>query len=174
MAPLPTSSFFCESGDHEDCPHKFGVAASLRGKKSRAMLCACECHASCSLGNLREASEEEWEATCNCPGSAAGRIRSRQVRAEMAGVQARHREVMSSIDLGRDETPEQIKALILDGYAQRGWEPPSDFDRLSRITAAATSSRAPGLRVAVELGRTIRSAIVALRSADPPARDRKS
>jgi hypothetical protein len=174
VAPLPTLSFFCESDDHEDCAHKFGVAASVRGTNSRAMLCACECHASCPLGELREIPEEEWEATCTCPGSAAGRVGNRQVRAKIASAQERHREVMSSIDLGRDKTPEQIRALILDAYAQRGWEAPSDSEWLSRITSAGTARRAPGFRVAVELGRTIRSAIVALRSDDPPARDRKS
>jgi hypothetical protein len=174
VAPLPLLSFFCESGDHEDCAHKFGVAASLRGTNSRAMLCACECHASCPLAAFREVPEEEWEATCTCPGSAAGRVRDGQVRGEIAGMQERHREVMSSIDLGRDKTPEQIRALILDAYAQRGWEAPSDFEWLSRITSAGTARRAPGFRVAVELGRTIRSVIVALRSGDPPAKDPES
>ena len=174
MAPAPTLSFFCESADHHDCAHKFGVSASLRGRKSRAMLCACECHASCPLRDLREVPEEEWEASCTCPGSAAGRVRDHEVHAKIADAQARHREVMSSIDLGSGKPPEQIQALILSAYAQRGWEPPSDFERLSRIISAGTARRARGFRVAVELGKTIRSAIVALRSDDSPEKARDS
>lgn len=97
-----------------NCGHKLGVAVSLLGRQSRTTLCACECHASCLLGKLREVTEGEWEATCSCPGSAAARARHREVHAEIADALARHREVMSSIDLGRGKTPGENEALILN------------------------------------------------------------
>lgn len=174
MPVPPKMSFLCEAGDHSDCGHKFGTAASLLGRGSRAMLCECECHASCPLGELSEVSDEEWQTRCTCPGSVAARVRSREARQHIATMQARHREVMESIDLGRGKTPDEIKTLIQDAYVERGWESPTSFESASRLASAATARRARGLRVAFEFGKALRSAANKLRAADSPENDRES
>jgi hypothetical protein len=70
----------------------------------------------------------------------------------------RQREVMQSIDLGRGKSADEIESLMLDGYAARGWEPPTDFKLVSPFVAATTARRARGVRLAVESGRALRAA----------------
>jgi hypothetical protein len=78
---------------------------------------------------------------------------------------------MQSIELGRGKSAGEIERLMLDGYAARGWEPPTDFKWVSRFIAAATARRARGVRLVVESGRVLREARRQLRKSNDQPRD---
>jgi hypothetical protein len=171
MANDRTISPLCADGDHADCGHKFAVAASPF-RSSRAVLCICDCHSNCPLAGRSEVPEEMWFAGCVCAGSDGWRESKVRTEALIEVQRERQREVMQSIDLGRGKSGAEIERLILDAYAERGWEPPTDFAWASRFIAAATARRGRGVRVAVESGRAIRAARKWLRESGDP-RDRQ-
>src|SRR3954470_19673054 len=113
-------------------------AASLfRRSSGRAVLCQCTCHTECPV-RAAEVPEEVWFEQCTCPGSAARREGQRRVKVEMDEHKRRHEEVMLSIDIDRGKSADEIRQMILDQYAARGWAPPTDFGWQSRFIAAAT------------------------------------
>jgi hypothetical protein len=70
---------------------------------------------------------------------------------------------MGSIDLGRGRPPEEIRAMIVAAYAERGWEPPTDFTWIARYLSAGTARHARPLRLAIELGKSVQGAVRTLR-----------
>jgi hypothetical protein len=147
----------CEEGDHADCGHEFATAwLPFRG--SRAVLCLCDCHTGCPVAGRREVPEDVWFAKCICPGSDGRRDAKHRTAAIIDEQRDRQHEVMQGIELGRGKSDVEIKTLILDAYAARGWEPPSDLAWVSRFIAAATARRRRGVRLALESGRAIRAA----------------
>jgi len=147
----------CEVGDHGDCGHEFATAW-FPFRSSRAVLCLCDCHTGCPVAGRREVPEDVWFVKCVCPGSDGRRETQRRTAAIIDEQRERHHEVMQGIELGRGKSDAEIKKLILDAYAARGWEPPSDFAWVSRFIAAATARRGRGVRRALESGRAIRAA----------------
>jgi hypothetical protein len=65
---------------------------------------------------------------------------------------------MASIDLGRGKSADAIRRAVLDAYAARGWEPPTDFTRLSRVLSAATATQRRKAKLLLEGARGIRDA----------------
>jgi hypothetical protein len=158
----------CEEGDHARCGHNF-AAAWFPFRGSQAVLCNCDCHSSCPLAGRSEVPEDVWVARCVCAGSDGWRESKRRATAYADVQRERQREVMESIDFGRGKSGAEIERLIVAGYAARGWEPPTDFAWLSRFVAAVTARRGRGARLAVEAGRSFRTAKKWLReSRDQP------
>jgi hypothetical protein len=82
----------------------------------------------------------------------------RRITAELDEKRRRHEEVMRSIEFGRGKSADEIRRLILDEYALRGFEPPTDFAWASRFIAAASARHGRRTRLLVVTARGYRAA----------------
>lgn len=73
---VPTIDPFCESGEHDFCPHAMGngVRKSLFGQAEEfRTLCRCECHRECPLTSVAVKDKratipkDAWPTHCICP-----------------------------------------------------------------------------------------------------------
>jgi hypothetical protein len=151
----------CKSEMHTSCPHKVGGRVRLFSRKrgSVASLCDCNCHGTCALGNQSEVTDEEWAKECTCPGGVALREVQHRVREKADLRKSQQEEVFRDVDLGHEKSAEQIRREILAAYAAKGYEAPSDFNRISRFVAASTAHRGTRtVRLSIEIVESLRAA----------------
>ena len=85
--------------------------------------------------------DEEWLRTCTCPGNGLHREVELRVKQEIEQHEAQAAEVFHNLDVGRGRSAGEIQQQIRASYAAHGYEPPSDYSRLSRFIAAGTGRR---------------------------------
>src|SRR5436190_205772 len=118
------TSSWCEAGDHNECPHKYGSGLHFfrRGpKREVAILCSCGCHSSCAIAGSGEVPKEQWANACTCPGSSAMRETEARVQRDIDARQARLDEVFRDVEIGRGKSPEEIQREILAAYETHGY-----------------------------------------------------
>jgi hypothetical protein len=82
-----------------------------------------------------------------------------EVERESAEQKAQQAEVLRDVDIGSGKSAEEIQREILDSYAAHGYDPPSDFSRVSRFISAGTGRRGTRTgRLAYETGTGLRAA----------------
>jgi hypothetical protein len=155
------SSRVCQVGLHSSCPHKTAGGARLLGRRkgSFALLCNCDCHSLCPIGNQSEVADEEWLQGCTCPGSNSTREIALGVKKEANLRKSQLEEVLRDIEIGHGKPATQIQREILAAYEDKGYEAPSDFSRISRFVAAGTGRRGTRTaRLLIEMAESLRAA----------------
>lgn len=136
-----------------------GVHLLRRKNKAFTILCTCSCHRSCPVGDRREVPGGEWLTGCTCGGSGDLKEIELRARQESDARKARSAEVLRDVDFGRRRSASEIQREILSAYEARGYEPRTDFSRLSRFIAAGTGRRGTRtVRSLVETARALRAA----------------
>jgi hypothetical protein len=151
-------SSWCRTERHDGCSHHLGSGVVSRRKEVLVNLCVCTCHDRCPVKGGQEAYAGQWLSDCSCPGGARRKEILLQGKAATATRRAQHEEVVRDLDIRPGESAEEIQRKIVAGYEARGYDPHSDFSRISRFVAAGNARHGTRtIRLAVETVRGLRA-----------------